>query len=175
MVPSVTLPFVALDAIPTPGLDVVVGSWADAAAATALGGSLAGVSGRVHVERVGVDIGVTGRVEAAADVPCDRCGQTVRLSVASDVSCLHAAPRGVDESIPESAYAEVGEYDGVTLDLAHAVAESLLLERPARVLCADADLSQDEACLARWRSVAGGPERAADPRLAVLRSLKFSS
>jgi uncharacterized metal-binding protein YceD (DUF177 family) len=171
----VSLPIVPLDALSGPGLDVVVQGWASAEAAAALGGGVASLGGSLHVARVGSDIGVAGRVEAAANVACDRCGEPLVLRVASDVSCLYAAPRGVDEALPETSYDDVGDYDGVALDLAHVVGESLALERPARVLCSDVGASTDAACHARWRSAAGHPERAPDPRLAALRSLKIST
>lgn len=163
---------VALDAIPVPGLDFVVQGWAMGACAEGLGGAAASVSGNLHVSREGGDIGVRGPLSASADVTCDRCGQPARLQVETDVDCLYLAPRAEGTESPESDFAELGEYDGVTLDLAHVVRESLALERPMRVLCGDLDPAAEESCLARWRESAGAPERAADPRLAVLQHFK---
>jgi uncharacterized metal-binding protein YceD (DUF177 family) len=171
----VSLPIVPLDSIPSHGLDVPVQVWAASRAAEALEGPLSSLGGSLHVVRVGGDIGVAGTVSAEADVPCDRCGAQARLSVTADVSCLYAAPRGVDEAEPETDYDEVGDYDGAALDLSHVVGESLALERPARVLCADMDPAADAACLARWRAAAGQGDPAPDPRLAALRNLSFPS
>lgn len=163
---------VTLDAIPVPGLDFVVQDWAREACAESLVGAAPAVSGELHVTRVGGDIGVRGPLSASADVTCDRCGLPFRFAVQTEVDCLYLAPRAEGAASPESEFADLGEYDGVTLDLAHVVRESLALERPMRVLCGDLDPAAEEACLARWRESAGAPERAADPRLAVLQNFK---
>lgn len=163
---------VALESIPTQGLDVVVQDWAMAACAEGLGGRATAVSGELHVVRLGRDVGVRGPVAGAAGVTCDRCGAEVDFRVETDVDCLYLAPRGEADALPESDYAELGEYDGVTLDLAHVVGESLALERPLRVLCGDVDPAADAACLARWRDRAGAAAPAGDPRFAVLKNVK---
>jgi uncharacterized metal-binding protein YceD (DUF177 family) len=169
-----SLPLVPLDNVPAHGLTVQMGAWAQSAAAEALAGRDASVRGTLEVRRVARDLHVQGTLSGTAGVNCDRCGVEVPLTVTAVVDCLYAAPRSDDETLPEDAYAEIGDYDGATLDMAHVVGESLALERPARVRCADVDPTQDDACLARWRDAAGASASTPDPRLAALAGFKTS-
>lgn len=169
-----SLPFVPLENVPAHGLVVPVGVWALARAEEALVGKHVQVEGELRIARVGRDLHVQGELRAAATVACDRCGADVALRTDAELDCLYAAPRADDEALPEEAYADIGEYDGAQLDLAHVVGESLALERPARVRCSDLDPAEDGACLARWRAAAGNPETAPDPRLAALAGVKTS-
>ncbi len=171
-----SFPTVLLDQVPAHGLSVRVATasspWAVAAAGEGLSGSDATVEGSFEVRRLGRDLHVTGRLSGSARVQCDRCAEAVVLSVEAELDCLYAAPRGDDETLPEEAYADIGEFDGVALDLAHVVSESLALERPARVRCGEEDASLDAACLARWRAAAGATASVPDPRLAALAGFK---
>ncbi len=163
-----SFPVVPLETVPPHGLTVKVESWANEQAAHGLGGTLESVGGTLYVKRVGGDLHVTGTVDGTAHVPCDRCSADVRMRVRADVDCLYAAPRGADQALPEDDYADIGDYDGVALDLAHVVGECLALERPARVLCGDDDPAADESCLARWRTIAGDTALRGDPRFDIL-------
>ncbi len=169
-----SLPFVPLENVPPHGMTVNVGAWAQAAAAEALGGTDVSASGTLEVRRTGRDLHVTGTLHGSARGACDRCVAPVPLVVAVTVDCLYAAPRKDDETIPDDAYAEIGDYDGATLDMAHVVRETLALERPARLRCADVDPDQDAACHERWRAAAGNPDPNPDPRLAALAGFKTS-
>lgn len=185
-----SFPVVPLESIPTHGLTVDIGDWARAACGEGLGGTTTRVGGRIEIVRTGRRIAVRGALEGAATVVCDRCGEPLPLVAAGEVDCLYlpvdeiaAAP--VDGEELEEA-PEHGEYDGVALDLAHVVREFFALERPVRVLCADADPTADAACHARFRARAVtkpadglvarpgddvGPP-APDPRLAALKGVK---
>ena len=170
-----SFPVVPLETVPPHGLTVKVESWANDQAAQSLGGDLVGVTGNLYVKRTGNDLHVTGTVDGTANVPCDRCSANVRMRVRADVECLYAAPRGVDQALPEDEHTDIGDYDGVALDLAHVVGESLALERPARVLCGEDDPAADEACLARWRTIAGDTGLKSDPRFDILSNDKLTN
>ncbi|MFZ5475959.1 MAG: YceD family protein [Myxococcota bacterium] len=167
-----SFPVVALEAIPPHGLVVPVQDWARAACAEGLGGPVRSVGGELRVTRVGRDVDVRGELHGAAQLRCDRCGELADLALDTEVSCLYLAPRGEDEPLPEDDAAELGEYDGVALDLAHVIAESFALERPPRVLCGDLDPGQDAACLARYKARSGAPPPEPDPRLSALKGFK---
>jgi uncharacterized metal-binding protein YceD (DUF177 family) len=175
--PRVPFPLVPLEAVPSHGLDIVVDAdWARKACAEGLGGTTQSVGGRLQLDRHDRDISLEGPLSGRADVPCDRCGAPVRLDVKVDLRCLYLAPRPESEPEPEADYEELGDYDGVTFDVAEAVREAFVLERPARVLCADfAPAAEretaDAACLARFRA-ASGSTPSVDPRLAALQNFK---
>jgi uncharacterized metal-binding protein YceD (DUF177 family) len=168
----VSFPVVALEAIPPHGLTVPVGDWARAAVGEGLGGTFRFVEGELIVTRAGRDIAVRGELRGGVTVACDRCGELLELDAAPEVSCLYLAPRPEGEAPPESEADELGEYDGVTLDLAHVVAETFALERPFRVFCGDLDPTQDAACLARFKARSNLPPSVPDPRLAALKGFK---
>lgn len=174
-----------LDSIPTRGVEVPLGPWALAGADEALSGTGSEVHGELSVKRHGVHLEVRGTIVATASVACDRCGAPLRLGVEAAVSCLYsplsAIPQraaGDDRDEPEPPVAldqpaeELGEYDGIALDLAQVVRETLVVERPRRVFCGDLDPGADAACRGRWGDLAAAaPGASPDPRFAVLRGL----
>lgn len=179
------LPLVPLDSLPTSGMDVPVGPWAKPAVREAFGAD--DVSGRLHLLRSGVHVVVTGELDLVAQVPCDRCTATVPLRLHPVIACVYspisAVPeRGEDDdatgpALPELPVAveDASEYDGVTVDLASVVVESLEVERPARWRCADAypdDPQADSACEARWRALAGASDEASLSPFAALAGWK---
>ncbi|MES2638270.1 MAG: DUF177 domain-containing protein [Myxococcota bacterium] len=171
-----SLPIISLDSIPTHGLSVQVQDWARVGCGEGLGGECTSVGGRLEVSRRGRHIVVTGQLEGAANVVCDRCAEPLQFSVAGTVGCEYLpfdeiAVTTVDEDPPPEA-PDHGEYDGVALDLVHVVREFFALELPARVLCGDLDPAADAACLQRFRSRADLPPEQPDPRLAVLKGVK---
>ncbi len=168
------LPIVPLDAIPSAGLEVPLGPWARAATEQAFGAE--NVTGHLHVVRHGVHLVVRGQIALTIQVPCDRCTAQIPLTLQPVVSCVYspmdAVPeRGEDDgadgpALPEGveAVVDASEYDGVALNLADVVVESLQVEIPPRWLCADAhgdDPGADAACSERFRAlssaVAGKP------------------
>lgn len=179
-----SFPVVRLDAIPPQGLLVSVGEWAAASAAEVLEGPVRVIEGELRVVRSGPHLLCAGRVEATAEVRCDRCGEPLPLRVAGRFSCLYSPVDGLPEvdehgdvnlALPEDwtdGVDEVSEYDGESIDLAHVVAEFLAVERPSRVLCADLDPAADAACAQRWRTGAGDLGPLAPGAFATLKNWK---
>ncbi len=177
---------VALNDIPTRGLDVQVGSWAAAACAEAMAGEVKAYEGSLQVTRHGVHIGVRGELHLVGEVPCDRCGAACLLSLGGDLSVLYSPLAAIPETVedeegpprppvdPGFPVEDVGEYDGVALDLAHVVREWALVERPPRVLCGELDEAEEPACRARFAALSGDARGPApvDPRFSKLLSLQ---
>lgn len=163
------LPLVPLDSVPSSGLDVPVGAWAKASVMEAFGAD--GVTGELRILRSGVHMVVSGHLDLVAQVPCDRCTAIIPLHLHPVVACVYSPITAVPEHgedddvagpvLPQElpvAVEDASEYDGITLDLASVVCESLEVERPVRWRCADAfpdDPQADSACEARWRALAG--------------------
>ncbi len=180
------LPLIPLDSVPSSGLDVPVGAWARSAVLEAFGAD--SVSGHLRILRSGVHLVVTGQLDLVAQVPCDRCTAIVPLHLHPAVACVYSpitavAERGEEDdatgpALPPELPAPVedaSEYDGVTLDLASVVVESLEVERPVRWRCADAfpdDPQADSACEARWRALAGTAGEASMSPFAALAGWK---
>lgn len=180
-----SFPVVPLESVPTQGLQSAVGDWALAAVAEGLDGDGPRVGGTLSVRRAGRHLVVVGTLDGAATVACDRCGEPVVLALSGAVSCLYspvdALPEaGEDEDrsgpvIPEEvpfAVEDVGEYDGVSLDLRDVVREFFAVERPARFVCADVDPLADAACGERWRARAGNPDLSDASPFSALKVLK---
>ncbi len=158
---------VALADIPAPGLDIVLGSWAAAACASGFGGEVKAFEGALTLTRHGVHIAARGEVHLVGEVPCDRCSDSLVVSLGGDVSIVYSPlaslPEVTDDEdgLPQApvdvgfTVDDVGEYDGVALDLSAVVREWAMVERPARLTCGVLDEAEDEACEARFRSRAG--------------------
>ncbi len=160
------LPIVPLDAVPTAGLEVPLGPWAAAATEQAFGSPR--VTGHLRVERHGVHLVVRGELAITMQVPCDRCMASISLSLAPTVACVYSPIDAVPErtedddaagpALPESIeeVVDASEYDGVALNLADVVVESLQVEAPPRWVCADAspdNAGEDAACAERFRAL----------------------
>ncbi len=180
-----SFPVVTVESIPTQGLQAVVGEWARAAVAEGLSGTPSRLSGELSVRRVGRHIAVVGALRGAADTVCDRCGEPLEIAIEGGVSCLYSPVDAIPEvsedeersgpAIPDGIAVEVedvGEYDGVSLDLRDVVREFFAVERPARFVCADVVPDADAACSARWRERSGAPDPAAASPFAALKVLK---
>ena len=163
------LPIVPLDSVPGPGLEVPLGAWAGAATLEAFGSD--DVKGHLRVERHGKHMVVRGNLALNAQIPCDRCTQMVPIALAPVVACVYSAidavpERGEDDLaggpvLPEEIEGPVvdaSEYDGVALNLADVVVESLQVEWPPRWICEDAfpdDPTADAQCAERFAALAG--------------------
>ncbi len=183
---TLALPLVQTDAVPTSGLDVVVGAWAKDAVTAAFGESA--YAGNLRVMRKGPHLVVTGELTLSCTVSCDRCTAAIPLSLTPQVACVYSPISKVPERTEDDGAAgpafpqdlpvaveDAGEYDGVALDLADVVVESFEVERPARWLCGDAfpdDAQADSACAARWRALSGASEVAAPSPFAALAGWK---
>ncbi len=158
---------VAFTDIPTPGLDIALGPWAAAACAAGLGGEVKAFDGALTLTRHGVHIAARGELHLVGDLPCDRCGEPLVVSLGGDVSIVYspmaALPESTDDEdgLPQPpvdvgfSVDDVGEFDGVTLDLVAVVREWAMVERPSRLTCGQPDDADDEACQARFRALAG--------------------
>ncbi len=180
-----SFPVLSIDALPTQGLQVVVGDWARAAVAEGLAGEPTRVAGDLSIRRVGRHLAVVGALDGTAATVCDRCGEPVAITVSGQVSCLYSpvdalVEAGEDEErggpvLPEGisiAVEDVGEYDGASLDLRDVVREFFAVERPARFVCADAAPEADAACRDRWRERSGAPDVSEASPFAALKVLK---
>ena len=175
---------VALADIPQRGLDVPLGAWAKGAAAEGLAGEVKAFEGRFLVTRHGVHIAVRGEVHVVGEVPCDRCGAPLLVSLGGDVSCVYSPVTALPETdedtegLPQPPVAldfrveDVGEYDGERLDLAQVVREWATVERPIRLTCGEMDEAEEAACSARFRAMAGTPAGpTVNPKFAALAAL----
>lgn len=157
-----SFPIVPLESIPTHGLSVDVGAWAHPAVAEALGGPVRSCAGDLELRRTGPHIVVRGHLDASAEIVCDRCSEPLILAIGGEVVCLYSpitALPAVDDDDDRSGpvlpsglpfpVEDVGEYDGIALDLRFVVGEYFAVERPLRVRCGDLDPAQETACLAR--------------------------
>lgn len=177
---------VALDDIPTRGLDVVIGPWAVRACASGLEGEDAQCEGHLRVTRHDRHILVEGEVSGSAVVRCDRCTAPQRFALSAPIVCLYSPIDAIperneddegDPQLPEGlpvSSCELAEYDGVRLDLAEVVRETFVVERPARLRCADILGDEaDAACQARWNQISNQtPMAEVDPRLAALSNFR---
>lgn len=178
----------ALADVPSHGLSVPLGAWARPAAAEGVGGQVNAFEGNVTITRHAEHLAVRGEVHLVGEVPCDRCGEPLLISLGGDISVLYSpisaipeveadgdgsprSPIELDEPVED-----LGEYDGVSLNLAEVVREWATVERPVRLLCGEREAADDDACRARFRArahLSDGP--VVDPRFAVLTSLSLST
>ena len=176
---------VPLADIPSRGMQVPLGGWASAAAAEGLEGEVKAFEGEFTVTRHGVHIAVVGELHLVGEVPCDRCGAPLVVSLGGDVSVLYSPVSALPETVedvdtlplppvdPGFPVEDVGEYDGVSLDLAGVIREWATVERPHRLLCGEVDEAEDAACLVRFRALSGtSGAPALDPRFSILSTLK---
>ncbi|MSP56391.1 MAG: hypothetical protein EXR69_12430 [Myxococcales bacterium] len=128
------------------------------------------VKGHLRVERHGKHMVVRGNLAINAQVPCDRCTQLVPISLSPVVACVYSSIDAVPErgeadlaggpALPEEleGVPDASEYDGIALNLADVVVESIQVEWPPRWVCEDAfpdAPSTDALCSARFAALAG--------------------
>lgn len=180
---------VALTDIPTRGLDVQVGPWAKAACAEGLDGEVKAFEGQLTITRHDCHVLVRGELHLVGEVPCDRCGAPLLVSLGGDLSVLYSPMEAVPETVEDTEglptppvqldvpVEDVGEYDGKALDLAFVVREWVTVERPVRLTCGEVDEADDEACRERFRLRAGAGAAAppVDPRFSKLLSFTTPS
>lgn len=178
---------VALADVPSHGLSVPLGAWGPAAAAAGFGGEVKAFEGAFVVTRHAEHLAVRGEIHLVGEVPCDRCGEPLVLSLGGELSVLYSPISSVpeteedDEGLPrppialEEPVEDLGEYDGVSLDLAAVVREWATVERPVRLLCGELDEAEDAPCRARFRARANLTDApVVDPRFSILTSLSLS-
>ena len=91
-----------------------------------------------EIERVADLIHVGGQMQITVQVPCDRCGGSLRVELAGDVD-LHYKPPGDNSTESdhdlEQSEMNVGWHDGQAIDLELVTTEQLSLWAPDRLLC----------------------------------------
>lgn len=134
---------VHVEEIPDDGLPISADQgteWAAQAAELAFGSPSESLSFALRVTRVGDYVRVSGRGEAAAVLPCDRCGELVRLRLSGPVD-LYYAPDNAG-AMPGSTLLcaddlDIGWYDGAVIELGDVLSEQIALWEPDRVRCSD--------------------------------------
>jgi uncharacterized protein len=96
------------------------------------------LSGRVS--RSGNEVRLRGKINATAEVECDRCLKMVSLPIEAEFDVKYVP----NEDYTPSEAAELQEedlsvsfFDGETIDVDELVREQVLLSMPARALCGD--------------------------------------
>ena len=128
--------------------------WAADAAHLALGGEVRALSGTAVLEATGTRVKARVEVSAQALQACDRCGESIALSIREESELLFL-PRSldVDEGVEvelDEADLDVGWYDGGAIDLSTIVSETLALALPSRFTCDD-----NTGCEARTEALLG--------------------
>ncbi|NPA49772.1 MAG: DUF177 domain-containing protein [Thermodesulfobacteria bacterium] len=101
------------------------------------------IQARVHLQRWGIDVKVTGEVKTEIVLSCDRCLKEFPFKVTERINVL-LEPRAVLSRLKEEVRLtkddlDVIFFDGVTVEVDEVVREEILLAVPMRKLC-------DEAC-----------------------------
>jgi uncharacterized protein len=131
------------------------------------------VSGRVS--RSGNEVRLRGKINASAEVDCDRCLKTVSVPVETEFDVKYVP----NEDYTPSEAAELQEedlsvsfFDGKTIDVDELVREQVLLNMPSRALCGDECKGLCPVCGAdRNTSSCDCESREIDPRWAALKQL----
>ena len=130
----------------------------------------------VKVRLSGQELFVTGRLEAAAQVECDRCLKPVEVDVDSDFSLEYITGKDYESSqtaeLGEEAMA-ISVFDGESIDVDEIVREQLLLAVPSRRLCRDDCKGICPECGTDLNSGSCNcKSNYVDPRWAALKNLK---
>jgi len=92
------------------------------------------------LERLGDQVSVHGRTALQLLRGCDRCGESVRMSISGDVKMRYNPPGDLiadtDHGLEEDEL-DVGWHDGQAIDLCAVLTEQLALLAPDRVRCGD--------------------------------------
>lgn len=94
----------------------------------------------MRVSRNGNEVRLLGKINATAEVDCDRCLKTVSLPIEADFDVKYVPTE--DYTPTEAAELQeedlsVSFFDGETIDVDELVREQVLLNMPARALCGD--------------------------------------
>lgn len=179
---------VALADIPNRGMSVPLGPWARAAAAEGIAGDVGAMEGSLELTRHDAHVVVRGELHLVGEVACDRCRDPILVSLGGDVSVLYSPVNTLPETVEDElglpkppvdvgfAVEDVGEFDGLALNLADVVREWATIERPTRLMCGDFVEDADPACQARYQALSGSPATpSGDARFAILSAFKLKS
>ena len=125
--------------------------------------------------RNGREVRLRGKINARAEIDCDRCLKSVGIAVDADFD-VNYLPAG---DYMSSEAAELREedlslsvFDGETIDVDELVREQLLLALPARALCSEECKGLCPTCGADQNLTSCGCEsREVDPRWAGLKAV----
>ena len=131
------------------------------------------ITGRVS--RSGHEVRVRGKINARAEVDCDRCLKSVTVPVETEFDVTYVP----EEDYRESEAAELKEddlslsvFDGATIDVDELVREQLLLALPTRALCTEECKGLCPVCGAdRNADTCDCETKEVDPRWAALKSV----
>lgn len=109
---------------------------------------------------------VSGDLEMRLRCACDRCGESVNLTISGDIDQLYTSPEpdGDYEADHDLVSSEmnVGWHDGQSMDLELILTEALALLGPDRVRCEDEGverIGEDGPCELPDSALEGGPSR----------------
>jgi len=144
-------------------------AWAQQAANEAMGGSIRGMSGQLHLQVRHEMLYVTGELCPAGTVSCHRCGQSVEVAHTLLVDLRYIGAEHKPEGSFELSTSELdmGWYDEGTLQLADVVSEVIALAVPMKILCEDA-----KACEQRYKAFASDDEQERPASHSGFRALK---
>lgn len=132
------------------------------------------IAGRVS--RSGHEVRVRGKINARAEVDCDRCLKAVTVPVETEFDVTYVP----EDDYREGEAAELKEddlslsvYDGATIDVDELVREQLLLALPTRALCTEECKGLCPVCGADRNADACDCEtKEVDPRWAGLKAMR---
>ena len=146
------------------------------------------MDGNLELSRHDAHVLVRGELHLVGEVACDRCRDPILVSLGGDVSIVYSPVNTLPETVedelglPKSpvdvgfAVEDVGEFDGVALNLADVVREWATIERPTRLMCGDMAEQADPACMARYQALSGTSAfPSGDLRFAILSAFKPKS
>ncbi|HEX8709540.1 MAG TPA: DUF177 domain-containing protein [Pyrinomonadaceae bacterium] len=130
---------------------------------------------RGRVSRSGQEVRLRGKIRAAAEVDCDRClsPAPVAVETAFDVGYIPVEAYTASEAAElQEADLSLSIFDGATIDVDELVREQVLLELPARALCAEDCRGLCPACGSnRNTAPCSCQSTETDPRWAALEKL----
>ncbi len=97
------------------------------------------IRAKVHLQRWGIDVKVTGEVETEVKLTCDRCLKEFPFEIKGRINVL-LEPRAVLSRLKEEVRLtkedlDVIFFDGITVEVDEVVREEILLAVPMRKLC----------------------------------------
>jgi uncharacterized protein len=148
-----------------------------------LGGDDSRLIGQTGIEaritRDGEKVRLTGRLEAAVEINCDRCLKPLTVPVEQSFDLLYVPPLRAgganDEKELGTDDLDVGFYQGQTIELDDVVREQIELALPMTRLCADDCQGLCSECGVNLNEgECGCATKQTDPRWDALKGLKIS-
>jgi uncharacterized metal-binding protein YceD (DUF177 family) len=169
---------IKISEIPIDGMDIAFDmsdDWALEAAFVSVEGKVTSLTGDLEVKFAYENLKISGNIDVEVDRECDRCGEKVNLAIKGGVELTYRLVEPVGEGVRELSGSEldVGFYTGDNFEIGDAVSEHLALLLPMRVAC---DVSEatpyGKACDIEFIKK---PKKEADPRFAILQTIKFEN